>query len=175
MAFTFLLGGVRSGKSALAVRLATASARPVVVVATAEPRDDEMAERIRRHREARPRTWTTLEVPLGLRSAMQGLAEDAVVLLDCLSLWVSNAIEDGTDDDGIVDEAGVVAFSLARREPPSIVISNEVGLGIVPVNALARRYRDVLGRVNAVFADAAGDAYLVVAGRALPLQEPTPA
>jgi adenosyl cobinamide kinase/adenosyl cobinamide phosphate guanylyltransferase len=173
MSLTLLLGGARSGKSELSMRLAAASGRPVVVVATAEGRDDEMAERIRQHRAARPASWTTLEVPVALREAVAELPSDAFVILDCLSLWVSNAIEAETTDDAIVEEARRLAGALERRDAPALVVSNEVGLGIVPVNALARRYRDVLGRVNAVFADAATDAYFVVAGRALRLEEPT--
>jgi adenosylcobinamide kinase/adenosylcobinamide-phosphate guanylyltransferase len=173
MAFTFLVGGARSGKSGLALRSASNHDGPVVVLATAEARDDEMAERIRRHREARPRTWTTVEASLGLGPVVRDLRADAFVILDCLSLWVSNAIEAGLDDDAIVDEALEVAALLARRAPPAVVVTNEVGLGIVPVNALARRYRDTLGRVNAVFADTASRSYFVVAGRALPLEDVT--
>jgi adenosylcobinamide kinase/adenosylcobinamide-phosphate guanylyltransferase len=173
MGLTLLLGGARSGKSALAVRHATASGRPVVVVATAEPRDEEMAERIRRHREARPAEWSTLEVTLDLEGAIRGVEPDAVVILDCLSLWVSNEMEAGTDDDAITAKARSVASTLAMRPAPSVVISNEVGLGIVPVNELARRYRDVLGRVNMVFVEASATALLVVAGKALPLEDPT--
>jgi adenosyl cobinamide kinase/adenosyl cobinamide phosphate guanylyltransferase len=173
MSLSLLLGGARSGKSQLSARLAASSGRPVVVVATAEARDDEMAERIRRHRASRPDSWRTLEVPLALAGAVRGLAPDAFVVLDCLSLWVSNAIEAEATDDEIVEEAREMAAALERREAPALVVSNEVGLGIVPANALARRYRDVLGRVNVAFADAASDAYLVVAGRALRLEEPT--
>ena len=173
MPLSLLLGGARSGKSDLSVRLAEASGRPVAVVATAEARDDEMAERIRRHRAARSAAWTTLEVPLALADAVAELPSDAFVVLDCLSLWVSNAIEAEMTDDAIVEAAIAVAGVLGRREAPALVVSNEVGLGIVPVNALARRYRDVLGRVNVAFADAATDAYFMVAGRALRLEEPT--
>jgi adenosylcobinamide kinase / adenosylcobinamide-phosphate guanylyltransferase len=173
MPLTLLLGGARSGKSDLSVRLASSSGRPVIVVATAEARDDEMAERIRRHRAARPADWTTLEVPLALGEAIRELSPDAFVIVDCLSLWVSNGLGADTGDDAIVAEAREVADILARRACPAVVISNEVGLGIVPVNALARRYRDVLGRVNVAFAAAATDAYLVVAGRGLRLEEPT--
>lgn len=171
MALTFLLGGARSGKSAAAARLASAHGGPVVVVVTAEARDDEMAERIRRHREARPRGWTTVEAPLGLARAVRGSPADAFVLLDCASLWVSNAIEAGLDDDAILDEARQVGAALVERASPSVVVSNEAGLGIVPVSALGRRYRDALGRVNTAFADVATRSYLVVAGRALPLEE----
>jgi adenosylcobinamide kinase / adenosylcobinamide-phosphate guanylyltransferase len=173
MALTLLLGGARSGKSALAVRLASTSRLPVVVVATAEARDEEMAERIRRHREERPVDWSTVEEPLDLRDAIGGLHDDAFVILDCLSLWVSNAMESGASDDEIVERARGVASVLAAREAPAVVVTNEVGLGIVPTNELARRYRDVLGRVNVAFVEAAGAAYFVVAGKALPLEEPT--
>jgi adenosyl cobinamide kinase/adenosyl cobinamide phosphate guanylyltransferase len=172
MALTLLLGGARSGKSALAARLASSSGRPVVVVATAEARDEEMAERIRRHREERPVDWSTIEEPLDLQAAIGTLHDDACAILDCLSLWVSNAMESGADDDGIVDRARAVAAALAAREAPAVVVSNEVGLGIVPANELARRYRDVLGRVNVTFVEAADAAYFVIAGKALPLEEP---
>ena len=170
---TFLLGGARSGKSSLAVRLAASSDRAVTIIVTAEARDDEMAERIARHREARPAGWTTIEAPLGLVDAVASVPSEDAAVLDCLSIWVSNAIEAGASEDSIVEEARDTATSLAVRAAPSIVVSNEVGLGIVPVNALARRYRDVLGRVNAVAAEAATESFFVVAGRALPLQEPT--
>ena len=173
MSLTLLLGGARSGKSALAVRLASTSGRPVVVVATAEARDEEMAERIRRHREERPADWSTIEEPLDLHEAIGGLYEDAFVILDCLSLWVSNAIESGVSDDEIVERARAVAATLAARQAPAVTVTNEVGLGIVPANELARRYRDILGRVNVTFVEAADAAYFVIAGKALPLEEPT--
>ena len=173
MPYTFLLGGARSGKSSLAVRLATAVGAPVVVVATAEERDDEMAARIRAHRASRPAAWETVEAPLGLLEAIRGIHDDACVILDCLTLWVSNALEAGTSEDGIDGEALEVASVLARRSGPCVVVSNEVGLGIVPANELARTYRDVLGRVNASFAEQASRSYFVVAGRGLPLEEVT--
>jgi adenosylcobinamide kinase / adenosylcobinamide-phosphate guanylyltransferase len=174
MPYTFLIGGARSGKSTLAVRLASAYDGPVVVIATAEARDDDMAARIRAHREARPAEWEVVEAPLGLLDAIERVRGGASVILDCLTLWVSNALEDGTADEDVEGEARKVASALASRQPPSIVVSNEVGLGIVPANELARRYRDVLGRVNASFAAEATIAYFVVAGRGLPLEEVTP-
>jgi adenosyl cobinamide kinase/adenosyl cobinamide phosphate guanylyltransferase len=173
MPYRLLLGGARSGKSDLAVRSAASSGRPVVLVATAEARDDEMADRIERHRAARPHGWTTLEVPVAVGRALETVRPDAFVVLDCLSLWVSNAIEAGVDDDAIVDDARAIASRLRDRGGPAAVVSNEVGLGIVPVNPLARRYRDLLGRVNVTFADAADIAYLCVAGKALRLTDPT--
>jgi adenosylcobinamide kinase / adenosylcobinamide-phosphate guanylyltransferase len=174
MAYTFLVGGARSGKSTLAVRLASAFGCAVLVVATAEARDDDMAERIRAHRASRPPEWEVLEAPLELLVALEGVREDASVVLDCLTLWVSNALEDGAAEEDVDGEARKVASALASREAPSIVVSNEVGLGIVPANELARRYRDLLGRVNASFAAQASRSYFVVAGRGLPLQGVTP-
>jgi adenosylcobinamide kinase / adenosylcobinamide-phosphate guanylyltransferase len=171
MPYTFLMGGARSGKSTLAVRLASEFDGPVVVVATAEARDDDMAERIRAHRASRPADWEVVDAPLGLLGAIEGVREDTSVVLDCLTLWVSNALENGAADDDIEGEARKVASALASRAAPSVVVSNEVGLGIVPTNALARHYRDLLGWVNASFAAEASNAYFVVAGRGLPLRE----
>jgi len=174
MPYTFLVGGARSGKSTLAVRLASVFDGPVVVVATAEARDDEMLDRIRAHRSARPAEWVTTEAPLHPLAAVEGVDEKACLILDCLTLWVSNALEAGGSADEIDDEARTLGSILAERDAPSVVVSNEVGLGIVPANELARRYRDVLGRVNSSFAARASTSFLVVAGRGLPLQEVTP-
>jgi adenosyl cobinamide kinase/adenosyl cobinamide phosphate guanylyltransferase len=161
---TFLLGGARSGKSALAVELAVAWAGPVTVIATAEAGDEEMAERIRLHREARPAEWATVEEPLELASAIERADADAAVLVDCISLWVANVL----DED--VDARNEDAVAAALRRQRAIVVSNEVGLGVVPASELARRYRDALGRVNARWAAAADEAMLVVAGKMLRLQ-----
>jgi adenosyl cobinamide kinase/adenosyl cobinamide phosphate guanylyltransferase len=173
MSFTFLIGGARSGKSSLAVRLASAFDGPVVVLVTAEPRDEEMAERIRAHRATRPAAWKTVEAPLELLPAIRDVGEPSCVILDCLTLWVSNTLEAGDSEDEIDREARALASTLAERAAPAIVVSNEVGLGIVPANELARTYRDVLGRVNGSFAAAASRSFLVVAGRGLPLEEVT--
>jgi adenosylcobinamide kinase/adenosylcobinamide-phosphate guanylyltransferase len=173
MGLSVLLGGARSGKSELSVRLASASGRSVVVIVTGEARDEEMTERIRRHRAARPPSWETVEAPRALPDAVRVLEPEAFAVLDCLTLWVSNLIEADLSDDEIVDEAHEIATTLAKRDAPSVVVTNEVGLGIVPMHELARRYRDTLGRVNATFVGEAERAYLVVAGRALPLEEVT--
>ena len=171
MSLTLLLGGARSGKSRLAVRMAAGWAGRVVVIATGEPRDEEMAERIRRHRAGRPPAWTTLEEPVDLEGALTGVQE-ASVLVDCLTLWVSNLMERGFADVEIEERAGKAASLVATRESPSVVITNEVGSGIVPANDLARRFADVLGRVNSIWAEAADRVLLVVAGRVIPLWDP---
>jgi len=170
MGLTFLVGGARSGKSSLAVRLATESGRAVVFVATSEARDDEMAARIESHRAERPPEWSTVEAPLDLAGALAAAPREACVVLDCLTLWTSNALEAGWSDEAVAEAAEAVAGLAATRGAPTVVVSNEVGLGVVPDTPLGRRYRDVHGRVNAIFAGAAERACLVVAGRALELR-----
>ena len=172
MPLTLLLGGAGAGKSQLAVRIAAGRRLPVVVIATAEARDREMADRIRRHRESRPPEWATIEEPFELRATLSRVPEDALVLIDCLTLWVSNLLERGLSDEDILEQAAAAASLSASREAGSIVVSNEVGSGVVPANALARRYRDLQGRVNAAWAEVADLAALVVAGRILPLADP---
>jgi adenosyl cobinamide kinase/adenosyl cobinamide phosphate guanylyltransferase len=172
MALTVLLGGARSGKSALAVRAAGAWTGPVAVVVTAEARDAEMAARIERHRAERPDGWRTIEAPRGLEAALREVAADTLVIVDCLTLWVSNLAEAGLDDAEVARRAREAAALAAARPAPTLAISNEVGSGVVPASALARRYRDLLGQVNATWAAAAEQALLLVAGRALPLQDP---
>lgn len=172
MALTLLLGGARSGKSALAVQLAGRWDGSVTVVVTGEARDAEMAERIRRHRAERPGEWRTVESPRDLESALAGAPAGAFVLLDCLTLWVSNLMEEGLGDEQVVARARSAAAVAAARSAPTVAVSNEVGAGIVPADALSRRYRDLLGQVNAVWASAATHVLLLVAGRAVPLADP---
>jgi adenosylcobinamide kinase / adenosylcobinamide-phosphate guanylyltransferase len=172
MPLRLLLGGARSGKSALAVRLAESWNGPVVFLATAEARDADMAGRIEQHRRDRPAGWTTVEEPIELVAALGHASPDAFLVLDCLSLWVANAVEVGWGEDQIYGAARAAAKILSERASPSVVVSNEVGLGVVPPTELGRTYRDVLGRVNALFAEAADSAQLIVAGRALELGPP---
>jgi adenosylcobinamide kinase / adenosylcobinamide-phosphate guanylyltransferase len=169
MALTLLIGGARSGKSSLAVRAASSIGQPVVFVATAEALDAEFEERIARHRSDRPPDWRVVEEPLALEEVLLGVPEEATVVIDCLSLWVANLIGREDSEDDIADAAGRAARLAARRRGATVAVTNEVGLGIVPANALARRYRDALGRVNAAWGAAADEALFVVAGLALPL------
>ena len=172
MPLTLLLGGTRSGKSRLAVELARQSEMGVVVIATAEPRDDEMAERIHRHRAERPAEWDTIEEAMQLEPALGDAMPMATVLIDDLTLWVSNLQAGDTSDVEIEELARSAATFAASRPGLTLVVSNEVGSGIVPDNALARRYAELLGRVNTIWADAAAQTLLVVAGRVLPLVAP---
>jgi adenosylcobinamide kinase / adenosylcobinamide-phosphate guanylyltransferase len=172
MSLVLLLGGARSGKSALAVRLAEQSGQPVTFVATAEARDEEMAVRIARHRAARPAGWTTIEEPVDLAGALERVAADSCLVLDCLSLWLANALERGLEEEEIRSQAADAAVRMAAREPLSLAVSNEVGLGVVPATGLGRRYRDLLGAVNAIWSETASQAVFVAAGRLLPLLPP---
>jgi adenosylcobinamide kinase / adenosylcobinamide-phosphate guanylyltransferase len=169
MALTLLTGPVASGKSRLAADLADRWPGPVDLVVTAQGLDEEMRARIERHRAERPESWRVHEEPLDLRGAIGSLPTDAFVIVDCLTLWVSNRLGAGDGPDQVADLARDAAEAAAVRPAPTVVVTNEVGWGIVPVNDLARAYRDLLGRVNGAFADRAGAAWLVVAGRAVGL------
>jgi adenosyl cobinamide kinase/adenosyl cobinamide phosphate guanylyltransferase len=169
MPLVLLLGGARSGKSELAVRLASSHDASVVVVATAQALDADMAGRIAEHRCQRPAAWETVEVPLELEQALRAIAPEQTVIVDCLTLWVSNLLIDGLDEGEITTRASAAARQARGRGGLTVVVSNEVGLGVVPDNELGRRYRDALGRVNAAWSAAADHVYLLVAGRMLTL------
>lgn len=185
-----ILGGARSGKSAFAERLATSSGRSVAFIATATASDDEMRARIARHRASRPKDWHTLEEPLDLaRAARQASKLADVLLLDCITLWLGNILlqEPGypeKDNEAefhtaskLVDERALkeieALLAVIKSLAPGktlIAITNEVGLGIVPAYPLGRLYRDTLGYVNQLLAQAADRVYLMVAGIAVDIK-----
>jgi adenosylcobinamide kinase/adenosylcobinamide-phosphate guanylyltransferase len=172
---TLVLGGARAGKSRFAEQLACGQAsgnavpRPALYVATAEAGDMEMAARILAHKARRGPSWTTIEVPLEVPEALEAHARQGqAVLIDCLTLWLSNLLHAGHD----VDEAGDRLLETVRELPcPVIMVANEVGLGIVPDNALARRFRDDAGRLNMRVAAAADRVVLMTAGLPLLLKD----
>jgi adenosylcobinamide kinase / adenosylcobinamide-phosphate guanylyltransferase len=168
---TLLLGGARSGKSALAVEMGRRHRGPVVFVATSPTSvDDDMDKRITRHRAERP-DWPTIEEPLDLPAALDR-ADNAFVIVDCLTLWVSNLMGRGDGDDEIENVSARAIASATGRSTTTIVVSNEVGLGVHPETSLGLRYRDLLGRVNQQWARAADTTMFLVAGRAVRLQDP---
>ena len=172
MASTLLLGGARSGKSALAVEMgarAAAAGREVVFIATATALDDDMRERIVRHRAERP-AWPTIEEPHDLATALRSVPPGSLAIVDCLTLWVSNLMLRGDDDDTI--ETLAIDAAAHAGALTTVTVSNEVGLGVHPGNDLGRRYRDLLGRVNRTWAAAVDHTLFLVAGRAVALADP---
>ena len=168
MSLTFVLGGARSGKTSYALR--EAWNRPGdrhVMIATAQAHDAEMAERIARHRAERGEGWTTVEAPLDLAGAVRRLEAGEAAVVDCLTLWLSNLMLGDLDVAAAVAET---AQALAASPAGIVVVSNEVGQGIVPDNALARRFRDEAGWMNQAMAAAADRAVLVAAGLPLVLK-----
>lgn len=191
--FTLITGGARSGKSQFAELLAAHAKRPVIYVATAQIWDEEMALRVKKHQLQRPATWRLIEEPLNIHETLFQLKdEDGVILLDCVTLWLTNLLiagqahlatpscPDGAEfsidqendhstfsnelEPQILDMVKDVA-NLAREIRPQVIfVSNEVGQGIVPENPLARAYRDLAGRSNQILAHSADQVYMVVAG-----------
>ncbi len=170
-------GGARSGKSVNAERYAALQRTPVVYVATAEARDPEMEDRIALHRVRRPGEWQTLEVPLEVGAALREVAVGTVVLLDCLTLLVSNVLlAHEADPEPAVDREIAELLATAReRDLVLIVVTNEVGMGLVPEYPLGRVYRDLLGRATQRIAAAADEVYLVIAGIVVELRALQPA
>lgn len=172
---TLVTGGARSGKSDYAQRLAASLGRPVLFVATAEPNDEDMRQRIERHQASRPAEWQTLEEPLSVAVALRtrfpqtAVGGAPVVLLDCITLLVSNLLLAGRP---VQPEIEALLGWQRQSGATLIAVTNEVGLGIVPDNALARQYRDALGLANQALAGAASTVVLLVSGIALAIKQP---
>jgi len=191
--FTFITGGARSGKSRFAELLAAHAKRPVIYIATAQIWDEEMALRVKKHQLQRPATWRLIEEPRNVREILIDLKdEDGVILLDCVTLWLTNLLLAGqshpvtpscpdgeefpldlrNENDSFNNELEPQILEIVKNvaqlaqeiKPHVIFVSNEVGQGIVPENPLARAYRDLAGRSNQILAQSAEQVYMVVAG-----------
>ena len=182
MTRTLVLGGARSGKSAYAEKLAESSGKTVIYIATAQARDDEMAARIDQHRQQRPATWTTVEEPLALGAAMLAHATpQSLLLIDCLTVWLSNLLfADGLDFPEIGRITAPPSFlgqrplfleALIQVPGDVVLVSNEVGMGIIPQGAITRWYVDEAGRLNQTVAAQCERAVLVAAGLPLILKD----
>lgn len=170
-----VLGGARSGKSSFAEKIAGSSGLEVVYLATSEIRDHEMLLRVKKHREQRPKNWQTVEEPLHPEKVISEILKPSrIILLDCMTLWISNLLlhpdlpnrKAGVEEKEryILDKVKTMLALLKTSGSPAILVSNEVGYGIVPDNPLARTYRDIAGRVNQLCARYAKEVFLVIAG-----------
>lgn len=165
---TFVLGGARSGKSKFAEDLVLKTGLKPIYLATGRALDDEMSERIAIHQERRGVEWETVEEPLALVDALQSNAcSGQVILVDCLSLWVTNLMMAKAD---VAKESAALVALLGEIKVPVVLVSNEVGMGIIPDNAMARRYMDWAGDVNQRVAHAALEVYFVVSGMPLKMK-----
>lgn len=171
-----VLGGVRSGKSRLAEALAGEASDltglPVCYLATAEPLDEEMARRIHQHQARRPPGWATVEEPTAVGAVIRRESPHHVILVECLTLLLSNWMRDPMDARAFSVRSAELLDAVRRAPNPVILVSNEVGLGVVPANALARQYADWLGLLNQQVAGVCARAFLTVAGVPIPLPLP---
>jgi len=170
---TLILGGARSGKSHYAQQLAAELGGKVLFVATGEALDEEMQARIAEHRKDRPKNWQTLEIPIGVGKGIEKQISDAeVVLIDCLTLLISNLLGDEPDypeaEKRVTSEVNELIAVMDRLDATFVIVSNEVGMGLVPETKLGRIYRDLLGKSNQLLASHATEVYLMVA--CLPVQ-----
>jgi len=163
--FIFVIGGARSGKSYYAQELAKGIGKNVAFIATCVPQDEEMKKRVAVHKKLRPRSWKTIEEPKNIKSALDSLNNKfGAIIIDCLGLFVSNLLGDETKDTKIKKEVKAIAGALSKSKATAILVSNDVGSGIVPANALARRFRDILGSANQMMASAADEVIFMQSG-----------
>lgn len=165
-----ITGGARSGKSSFAEILASKWNTSIVMLATAEPIDEDMIERIHRHKLSRPQTWTTVEEPINLADAILKLKGNTDIVVDCLTVWVGNLFYRDFSVVDIEQSAKRVLEILKARTGRAVIVTNEVGMGIHPESEIGRRYRDCLGRVNATIARESDFAIFMSAGRGFRLE-----
>ncbi len=174
MSFTFLVGGAKSGKSKIALDIARKYEMhhkgQVQFIATAMPGDEEMVAKIKLHVKERPSTFITIEEPINIIGALNQITE-GFVIVDCFTLWINNLLEADLSDAEVLEKAKEVATICHEKSWFSVLISNEVGAGIVPANNYTRRYRDLLGSVNQILASYAQKSYFVIAGKLLAISD----
>lgn len=162
---TFILGGARSGKSSFAVKIAKDKKVKTAFIATCRVRDSEMEQRVRQHQKTRPSHWKTFEDIEDISVLLKNISSKfGLIIIDCLTLWVSEFIIRGFKQKTIENKIKEMLSILRKGEARAIIVSNEVGLGIVPVSELAREFRDVAGRINQLVARESDNVYFMVAG-----------
>ncbi|MBL7151660.1 MAG: bifunctional adenosylcobinamide kinase/adenosylcobinamide-phosphate guanylyltransferase [Candidatus Omnitrophica bacterium] len=168
---TFILGGAKSGKSSLALELAKKSQRRVAFIATSQALDKEMKKRIAIHKRQRPRHWKTFEEPVRLPILLRKIGNKfELIIIDCLTLLVSNLLLKGIKEKGIEEAVKELCLILKEIKANAIIVSNEVGMAIVPENKLARQFRDIAGKVNQVVADKSDEVFFMISGLPLKLK-----
>tara|TARA_B100000700_G_scaffold115601_1_gene129998 strand:- start:291 stop:824 length:534 start_codon:yes stop_codon:yes gene_type:complete len=166
-----LTGGARSGKSRVAMKIALSNTTNPSLIATAEAgEDEEMLERIEMHRSSRTSAWNVIEEPLEIVKSLGDLDPSAVVVIDCISFWISNQIEDSSDEEVFSMLDDLIRVS-NERSGLTILVTNEVGSGIVPISFLGRRFRDLLGFANQKLVENADRSFFIVAGKKIPLDD----
>lgn len=161
----FLLGGARSGKSQFAIKLAKKDARKVAFIATCVGLDREMEKRIRLHKRNRPINWQTFEAPKDIALLLKKIGSKfEIIIIDCLTLLVSSFLLKGLKEEDIEKKINKILDTLKRTKAKSIIVSNEVGLGIVPENKLARDFRDIVGRINQIVAKESNQVFFMASG-----------
>lgn len=167
----FITGGVRSGKSKYAINLAKNTAREIIFLATGVAKDEEMKKRIKEHKESRPDRWRTIEETKNISSILLDIQPPCeLVIIDCLTFFVSNLLLEGVDEESILQEIKKIVDTILQVNYTIIVVSNEVGGGIVPDNELGRRFRDIIGLANQIMAKSAHEVYLIVSGMPVKLK-----
>lgn len=170
MSLILVGGGVRSGKSSFAVDLARRRGRRLALIATAEAKDEEMRKRIERHRIERGDDFVTIEEPLDLTTKLQEIADVDVVVIDCLTLWLSNLLVVGSAATEILDRVDALTDAIGRCSFDTVVVTNEVGMGIVPESPLGRLFRDLAGQAHGALARQADQVYFAALGMMLRLR-----
>lgn len=174
----FIVGGASSGKSEVALRLAAegiAKTAPRAFVATGEGLDEEMTMKIARHRQSRSSTWNTAEVPVELTAWFNEQGRNyRIILVDCLTMWLSNHCERGTKEREIIEATTALLRAIRRIDARVVLVSNELGLGLVPADGRSRRFRELAGEVNRLVAQDADQAYFVVSGLPMSLTNGKP-
>ena len=165
-----VIGGVRSGKSSFAVNLAKKSKKKPVFIATCKPLDKEMVTRVKKHQSSRPKSWKTVEEDINLSSVIKKLKVDNVAIIDCLTLWICNLLMANLSKKKIDAKIKEFIDALKATEATIIIVSNEIGWGIVPENKLSREFRDIIGLLHQRVAKVSSQVHLMVAGLSLPVK-----
>ena len=166
----FITGSVRSGKSDFAVKLAKQWGKDVIFLATCKPADNEMRKRVKKHKKSRPGEWKVIEENIDISSVIKNTKKDKLVIIDCITLWVSSLLLSGLKEKKIIEKINEFTDTLKKTKLPLVIVSNEVGWGIVPDNEISRIFRDIIGIAHQKISKVSQEVYLLVSGIALKIK-----